>query len=278
MRLSRRTLIGAALTGGSIAAIGLPVAWTGAGGRSAQPPSEAPRLLIDADAPRDFVDSTQATLQAIGFGETDSRTVDHADAATLVETLAWLTARDGRRVIGLLRNAEATLVQQLARNGSIRWLSLAQHGLGGFAAFDSRHRITGVPSNRGLARRLAIELAASGIDFAVDDHPLIAGSEITPRQAAGFASHRGDAGPVHLAGMSTAAGCQTLGQSLSAYTACARGAALGRSWETVMGEGLGLIAGGRWPEHPVEPAQLFAGRGTRGGAGTRALTSFVIAS
>ena len=81
------------------------------------------------------------------------------DGHALAASVAWLAARPGRRMLGLLQDADAVLLDQMARDGALRCLSSAQHCRGGGADAPVRHRITALPSNAGL---LADASAATG--------------------------------------------------------------------------------------------------------------------
>lgn len=238
MSISRRRLIGATLGGGAIAAVSLPVAWAAGSDRPVAPPQYPPRLLLGDGAPDAFVEGARLALAATGLGVTGSQVVHHGEVDTLADSIAWLQAGCGRRLIGLMDDAEATLMQQMARDGRLRWLSLAHHSQGTGNDFHSRHVVTALPSNGGLAHALAVDLAAAGRDFLVTDRPV---------------------------GASTAAPASISGKP---------GAG---EWEMTLGETLGLIAAGRWPQQATR-AQSFAGRGRREDDRHFALTSFVIAS
>lgn len=277
MTVSRRTLLGAALSGGAVAAVGLPAAHAATIGPN--PPLEAPRLLVDPRAPRGFLDGACIALRALGLG--GIAVVEPPSDAALTESIAWLTARRGRRIIAMVGDSQAILMQQMAPAGRVRWLSLAQHGSSSEAAFANRHRVTALPANRGLARRLAVELAAAGADFAVFDQPLGGGGTAPGAAVPGFISHRDEDGLLHLAGLSAAEGCTGLDRpttGLAPYASCATTAATGLGWERALGEALALIAADRWPQQAAEAQQIFAGRGRRTAAAAAALTSFVIAS
>jgi hypothetical protein len=238
MIMSRRRLLGAALTGASLAAVGLPVGRATAGTGSL---AEAPRLLVDPAAPQGFVDGARVALKTLGLG--GIAVVERPSDSTLADHVAWLTARPGRRAIGLIGDSEAFLMQQMAPAGRVRWLSLAQHRASPDGTFGSRHRVTSLPGNRGLSRRLADELTRAEVDYVVFDQPVGGSwpSEDTPPQ-------RGVA------------------------------AAGGLGWDVALGEALALIAADRWPSQPPQAAQVFAGQGRRPGGPTTALTSFVMAS
>ena len=148
MIISRRTLIGVALTGGAAAALGVGAAWAAPVG-AAGPLTEAPRLLVDAAIPAAFVDGARSSLANFGLG------LDvHQAQDALVDTIAWLGAGKGRSVIGLTATAEAILVQQMVRDGRTRWLSLAHHVRAGESA-GRRHSVDDLPGNRGLEAELA---------------------------------------------------------------------------------------------------------------------------
>ncbi len=114
-------------------------------------------LLLDPAAPPDFATAAGRALAAVGLAVTHRVTGE--DGHALAASVAWLAAQPGRRMLGLLQDADAVLLDQMARDGALRCLSSAQHcrGVGGDAPV--RHRITALPSNAGL---LAGERAANG--------------------------------------------------------------------------------------------------------------------
>ena len=155
MIISRRTLIGVALTGSAAAALGVGTAWA-APAFSASAVTEAPRLLVDAATPAAFVDGARSSLARFGLGM-DTYPAEGA----LVDSVAWMGAGNGRSIIGLTATAEAVLVQQMVRDGRTRWMSLAHHVGIGETALDRRHCVDGLAGNRGLEA----ELAAAGSDW-----------------------------------------------------------------------------------------------------------------
>ncbi|MDO8608100.1 MAG: hypothetical protein Q7R40_16310 [Phaeospirillum sp.] len=113
MRLSRRALIGAALGGGSLAALGaVTPAWATPSGDGA-----SSLLLVDPSV-------TAETRRALGKGAA-SLTVKGPE--TLAEAALWLAAKPGRRVMGLVADGDGILFQQMVPRGSARWLSLTHH-------------------------------------------------------------------------------------------------------------------------------------------------------
>jgi hypothetical protein len=197
-------------------------------------------LLLDPGAPRAFMAAAAGTLAALRLSVIDRRAVD---GSRLAESVAWLAARPGRRMIGLLNDADAVLLDQITRDGAMRCLSSAQHCESTGASGQSRHRITALSSNAGLARLLAVELAAAGTHFSVEAVPPGA-----PRSAAPLAEVTA---PADLAG---------------------------RGWEDTLGRVLAMIAADRWPEQGPEVPGTRSGRGARSGNGMVALRSFVFAS
>jgi hypothetical protein len=244
MMISRRAVLGAALTGGAIAAAGTLPAWATDADGMAAAPVEAPRLLVDSAMPAAFAEAATAALTASGLGGGGTVVIDGDGTAALAASAAWLAARPGRRLVGLVKDADGILFHQFARTDRTHWLSIGHHGQSEELAFQSRHRIVGLSFNRGLARTLAADLAASSADFTVTDQPMM--------------DH---AGPV-----------------AAPFAVRSDTPAAARGWETTLGETLGWIAAGRWPAHPPEPGQTFSGRGIRDATRTFAVTSFVIAS
>nr|WP_294524012.1 hypothetical protein [uncultured Rhodopila sp.] len=188
-------------------------------------------LLLDPAAPPAF----RNALAASRLSFIDRRA---GDISVLADSVAWLTARPGRRMVGLLGDADAVLLDQFTRDGAIRCLSSAQHC---GSAGTSRHRITALSTNAGLGRSLANELAAAGTNFAVVSEPLV-----TPRAA------------VPLPRIPASA------------------AATGRGWADALGTAMAMIAAGNWPARAPDAPGSFGANGAR--SDTFALRSFVFAS
>ncbi len=236
MTIGRRAFVAATLAGAATAA--LPAGPASARILPARP--DPVLLLLDASAPAAFREGAGSVLPAANLLLAGRSAGD--DGAALVDSIAWLAARPGRRMVGLLRDADAVLLEQMTRDGAIRCLSAAQHCQGGEAAVQSRHRITALASNAGLAGALAGQLAATGAAFSV----------VSERPGGAH----GD----------------TFRQDIVAAAAAQGG------WEGALGRTLALIAAGHWPEQtPDEPA-LFTGGAGHSGAGPFALRSFVFAS
>lgn len=225
MSLSRRALLGAALGGGSLAALGGMPAWAAGGGTRVIAPSD--RLVLVARG----ADPSFAASAAQG-----ARVMEVEGMAGLSDAARWLSARPGRRLVGLLTEADGLVLRQLVPAGC-DWLAFGHHREGGEGGFHSRHQIAMVPASRGLARRLAADLAAQARDFSVTE----AGVTADPRDPVVAAARASD------------------------------------GWEAALGDALGRIATGRWRPDQVAPAQAFSGRGSRRSERDIALTSFVVA-
>lgn len=179
MSLSRRALLGAALGGGSLVALGGMPVW--AFGKATAP---AERLvLVAGGADPAFAVAAQGG-QAV--------TVTGLDA--LYAAAGWLTARPGRRLVGLLSEADGMVLRQLVPASS-EWLALGHHREGGSGAFHSRHQITALPASRGLAGHLAAELTAQSRDFSVTEGQPALSHTVAPslRAADSWQASLGDA-------------------------------------------------------------------------------------
>jgi hypothetical protein len=236
MTFGRRSFVAGALAGA--AAAGLPARPAAACLSTAA--RDPVMLLLDPGAPPAFAAAAAATLAASGLPILDRRA---GDGAGLAETVGWLAASPGRRIIGLLSDADAVLLDQLSRDGAVRCLSAAQHCESTGASGQSRHRITALSSNAGLARLLAFDLAAAGTHFSV---------------------------------ASEAPGTSRSGAAPAVVPAQAEPA--GRGWEDTLGRVLAMIAAGRWPSRAPDAACAFDGRGSRCIEETFSLRSFVFAS
>nr|WP_294555973.1 hypothetical protein [uncultured Rhodopila sp.] len=236
MSSGRRSFLAGALAG--IAAAGLHTRPAAARLSPAEP--DPVMLLVDPGAPPAFMAAAAGILAASRLSIIDRRPGDGSD---LAESVAWLAARPGRRIVGLLNDADAVLFDQLTRDGAIRCLSSAQHCESTSAYGQSRHRITALSSNAGLAGMLAAELAAAGTHFSVASVPLG-----MPRIAAPLPEIP------------------------------ARADRAGRGWEDTLGTVLAMIAAGSWPKLAPDVPGTFDGRGARGRWETLALRSFVFAS
>ncbi|MGE5548559.1 MAG: hypothetical protein ACM33T_16755 [Solirubrobacterales bacterium] len=161
MTISRRALLGAALAGGSVAALGaLPAMAFGRGPASAS--ASAPLVLVDP-----AVDPAFGAMAAGNGG----RVVTVGGFADLSRAASWLTATPGGRLVGLLSEADGLLLRQMV-SADTRWLAQAHHCEGGHGGYDSRHQIACLPSSRGLGRHLAADLAAASADFTVVEAPV----------------------------------------------------------------------------------------------------------
>nr|WP_294511560.1 hypothetical protein [uncultured Rhodopila sp.] len=234
MTFGRRAFCAGALAG--VAAAG--IAPRSAAARISSTAPDPVMLLLDPDAPPAFIAAATGALAASRLSVIDRR---GGEARVLVESVAWLAARPGRRMVGLLSDADAVLLDQFTRDGAIRCLSSAQHCGSAGASGQSRHRITALPSNAGLARLLADELAAAGTNFSVVTEPL---------------TRPGIAGPVTKI-------------PASAHRA-------GSGWEAVLGGTMAMIAAGNWPNQTPDRRAAFESHGAA--TETFALRSFVFAS
>ena len=143
MTLSRRMLLQVAVAGGAAAAVTTPLS-----SARATLAAEPVRLLIGGQAPSSFVPGVRAALASAGL---------LADPqGGVMDNVAWLQARPGRRLIGLVDSADAVLVRELARDGRLRWLANGHHSQ---RPEDHRHAVDSLPASRGLADVLA---AANG--------------------------------------------------------------------------------------------------------------------
>jgi len=234
-----------ACAGAVVATGAIPAVAEDLGAALAVPPDSL-LLHVDSSAPAAFIEGAKRTLAAAGFANSRTVVTDGSRIDLVAESAVWLAARPGRRLIGMVRDSDAVVLQQLARDGGLRWLSIGHHGLGGGAAIESRHQMTLLDTNRGLAGLIAADLAAEGASFLVTETPV--GAEI-------------------------ARGSSILSD---AVTPASRSGAPG--WGGTLAEALVLIAAGRWPDQPPGVARRYAGFGTRSGIGGGPLTSFVIAS
>lgn len=167
MMLSRRALLGAALGGGSMVALGNMPAWA----FPANVTAPADRLVLVARG----VDPAFAAAAARG-----SRVITADGVAALSDAAQWFAARPGRRLVGLLSEADGVLFRQWVPASS-QWLALGHHREGGPQGAYNRHQITTLPASRGLARHLAAELAAQASDFSVTELPAeVAASAVAP--------------------------------------------------------------------------------------------------
>ncbi len=233
MTLGRRSFAAGALAG--VAAAGLRTQAVAAPFSPVAP--DPVMLLVDPGAPPAFMAAAAGILAAPRRSVIDRRA---SDGSALTESVAWLAARPGRRIVGLLNDADAVLLDQLTRDGAIRCLSSAQHCE---SAGASRHRITALSSNAGLARLLAVELAAAGTNFSVASE-----APGTSRMTAPLPKLPDQADPG------------------------------GRGWEDTLGRVLAMIAAGSWPTRAPDVPSAFHGRGENSGTKTFALRSFVFAS
>ncbi|WP_096704291.1 hypothetical protein [Magnetospirillum sp. 15-1] len=114
MRLSRRAVLGAALGGGTLAALrGLPAAAMTA------PVSGATLVLADPSVSPAFAEAVR------NWTGGSVRTV--AGPQTLADAARWLAAAPGRRVVGLVDDADGVLFQQMVPRGRATWLSAIHH-------------------------------------------------------------------------------------------------------------------------------------------------------
>lgn len=114
MRLSRRAVLGAALGGGTLAALrGLPAAAMTA------PVSGATLVLADPSVSPAFAEAVR------NWTGGTVRTV--AGPQTLADAARWLAAAPGRRVVGLVEDSDGVLFQQMVPRGRTTWLSAIHH-------------------------------------------------------------------------------------------------------------------------------------------------------
>lgn len=236
MTFGRRSFTAGALAG--VAAAGLRMRPAAARVLPAAP--DPVMLLVDPGAPPAFMAAAAGILAASRLSIIDRRA---GDASGLAESVAWLAARPGRRIIGLLNDADAVLLDQLTRDGAIRCLSSAQHCETTGVSGQSRHRIAALSTNAGLARLLAIELAAAATNFSVASE-----APGTPRMAALLPQVPPQADPA------------------------------GRGWDDTLGRVLAMIAAGSWPIRAPDVPSAFQGRGERSVTETVSLRSFVFTS
>ncbi|CAA7625573.1 exported hypothetical protein [Candidatus Terasakiella magnetica] len=121
MRLSRRTLLGAALTGGSAVAV------AGALPALAKPVELASETLVLVDP--SVSSAFSEGLGRVWVGQVAIRPVTGSE--TLGQAAAWLAAGPGRQVVGLVGDADGVIFQQRIERGSVRWMSSAHHAPGG---------------------------------------------------------------------------------------------------------------------------------------------------
>ncbi|TAN79150.1 MAG: hypothetical protein EPN20_00555 [Magnetospirillum sp.] len=114
MRLSRRALLGAALSGGGLAALGAVPAWA--------LPSGTSLLLVD---PSVTARAARDVRKALGIA---GPTLTVTGPEILADAAGWLAAAPGRRVVGLVTDGDGILFQQMVPRGSARWRPAAHHG------------------------------------------------------------------------------------------------------------------------------------------------------
>lgn len=117
MRLSRRALLGAALSSGSLVALGAIPSW-------AMPLGTDPSslLLVDSKATPRQIQETRERLGVSG----PILTVTGPE--TLAEAARWL-ATPGHRVAGLVAHGDGILFQQMVPRGNARWLAATHPAL-----------------------------------------------------------------------------------------------------------------------------------------------------
>jgi len=145
----------------------------------------------------------------------------------------------GRRLVGLIADADAVVLRELARDRAVRWLAAGQHRGEPGAALGERHRFAALPGGAVLARAVAADRAAAGVGGLVTLDP-----------------QPGAATPP--AGMVRAAD-----RAQGWETALAAGLALALDAPAVVGDPGGRVHAGRGP---VAPGPAFS------------LSSFVIAA
>lgn len=138
MSLSRRTFIGAALGGGALATFGGVHAW--ALGNTAKAAAERLVLVAPEADPEFAAAAAQGAPVVVVRG-----------AAGLAEAAGWMAAQPGRRLVGLLDEADGTVLRHLVPAGS-PWLALGHHREAGG---HSRHLFNDLPASAGLDRYLA---------------------------------------------------------------------------------------------------------------------------
>lgn len=146
MRLSRRAVLGAALGGGALGALhGLPAA--------AFPAASSPGptlILADPSVNPAFAEAVRAWTGGSVRAVTGPESL--ADAAR------WLAAAPGRRVIGLVDDADGVLFQQMVPRGRATWLSATHHPPRSATAAPEWDVVLG----DGLGRIAAGRMAAGG--------------------------------------------------------------------------------------------------------------------
>ncbi len=116
MRLSRRALLGAALSGGSLAALGAMPAWA-----KPHAAGSSSLLLVDPSATARAVQDARKALGVSG------PVLTVAGPESLTTAADWLAAMPGRRVAGLVAHGDGILFQQMVPRGSARWLPATRH-------------------------------------------------------------------------------------------------------------------------------------------------------
>ena len=172
MHLNRRSVLkGAAL--GSIAGVGLSVSGLSLanGVLGGQPPIRRPDLLlVAAGAESAFVQGAQAA--AGGHRLTVERCTP--DLAYLRSVEQRLRSGKPLRLIGLVDDASAELLVDLARSAGARVQWLGQHNAGAGA---SQHRVLSAEAAHGCAAQLGQQLNACGSGFSLQEQRPLGGRE-----------------------------------------------------------------------------------------------------
>src|SRR5690606_16895682 len=160
MNLARRSLLkGAALGGLS----GLALSASGASlaaGLFRAPAEPALVLVSDSTVGAAFMVGAQAHNPALKFQHTDSG-LEH-----IRQVSALLNSAQPQRIIGLLDDASATLIVDLARSAGAEIQWLAQHGVD---ASGSRHQVLTAEGAAGCAPRFGQGLTQGGAGFALPE-------------------------------------------------------------------------------------------------------------
>ncbi|MBF0674284.1 hypothetical protein [Pseudomonas sp.] len=160
MNLARRSLLkGAALSGLS----GLALSASGvslAAGLFRTPVEPALVLVSDSTVGAAFMLGAQTHNPALKFQHTDSG-LEH-----IRQVSALLNSPQPQRIIGLLDDASATLIIDLARSAGAETQWLGQHGVD---ARGSRHQLLTAEGAAGCATRFGQELNQCGAGFALHE-------------------------------------------------------------------------------------------------------------
>lgn len=172
MNLDRRTVLKGAALGG-LAGVGLSVSGLSLanGALGGQPPIRRPDLLlVAAGAESAFVQGAQA---AAG-GQRLAVERCTADLAYLRSVEQRLRSGKPLRLIGLVDDASAELLVELARSAGARVQWLGQHSA---SANASQHRVLSAEAAHGCAAQLGQQLNACGSGFVLHEQRPLGGRE-----------------------------------------------------------------------------------------------------